>query len=127
MSSIYAMQRANGDWFALDDHGGFRVPLFRSSRDGMLARVRTSGMLLFKPVVLDEHALNNLVPADGVGQVRFWLVDNPFTDLSRGQFIDHSQLALLAHAGVQHPQVSRAPDEKTWSSLSVRVVGGRVH
>ena len=26
MSDIYVMQRANGDVFALDDHGCFRMP-----------------------------------------------------------------------------------------------------
>ena len=38
MSDIYVMQRANGDVFALDDHGRFRVPLFNTSSDGFLAR-----------------------------------------------------------------------------------------
>jgi hypothetical protein len=49
MSDIYVMQRANGDVFALDDHGRFRVPLFNSSSDASLARLRNFGMLLFKP------------------------------------------------------------------------------
>jgi hypothetical protein len=31
MSDIYVMQRANGDVFALEDHGRFRVPLFNST------------------------------------------------------------------------------------------------
>jgi len=38
MSSLYAMRRANGDWFALDDSGRFRVPVFSSQRGGMLTR-----------------------------------------------------------------------------------------
>jgi hypothetical protein len=46
MSDVYVMQRANGDVFALDDHGRFRVPLFNSSRDAFLARLRNFGMLL---------------------------------------------------------------------------------
>ncbi len=105
MNSIYAMQRANGDWFALDDHGRFRVPLFRSSRDGMMARSRHWGMHLFKPVSLDERALKQLTsPADDVREVSFWMVDNPFTNLNRGRRIDYSQLARLVHDGAQHPQ-----------------------
>jgi len=104
MSSLYGMRRANGDWFALDDHGRFRVPVFRSSRDGMLARVSNLGMLLFKPVALDGRALGELVPVNGGGEVYFWLVDNPFTGLSRGQTIDHAQLALLVHDAAQHAQ-----------------------
>ena len=95
MSSLYAMQRANGDWFALDDHGRFRVPVFSSSRDGMLARGRHWGMQLFKPVALDGRALKELVPADGVTGTDFWLVDKPFTNLKRGRLIDRAQLSLL--------------------------------
>jgi len=34
---MYAMQRANGDWFALDQREGFRVPIFSSSREAMQA------------------------------------------------------------------------------------------
>ena len=36
MSNIYVMQRANGDVFAVDDHGRFGVPLFNSSSDAFL-------------------------------------------------------------------------------------------
>lgn len=95
MSSLFAMRRANGDWFALDDRGRFRVPLFRSHWGGMLARVSHLGMLLFKPVALDVRALDELVPADGVGETNFWLVDDPFTSLKRGRLIDRAQLSLL--------------------------------
>jgi len=95
MSSIYAMQRANGDWFALDDHGRFRMPLFSSIRDAMRARASYWGMLLFKPVALDGRSLKELVPSDGVSDTDFWLVDNPFTNLNRGRSIDRAQLSLL--------------------------------
>ena len=95
MSSLYAMQRANGDWFAIDDRGRFRVPVFSSQWDGMLSRVNNWGMRLFKPVALDVRALGELVPADGEGETDFWLVDNPFTNLNRGRLIDRAQLSLL--------------------------------
>ena len=95
MGSLFAMRRANGDWFALDDRGRFRVPLFDSHRGGMLARARNSGMLLFSPTALDARSLGELVPADGVSDTDFWLVDGPYTDLNRGRFIDHAQLSLL--------------------------------
>jgi hypothetical protein len=89
------MQRANGDWFALDDRGRFRVPVFSSRRDGMPSRVNNWGMRLFKPVPLDARALRELVPADGAGETDFWLVDDPFTSLNRGRSIDLAQLSLL--------------------------------
>ena len=95
MDSLYAMRRANGDWFALDDRGRFRVPLFSSRRDGMLARISHWGMGLFKPVALDGRALEELVAPDGAGGTDFWLVDNPFTSLSRGRSIDRARLSHL--------------------------------
>jgi hypothetical protein len=96
MSSLFAMRRANGDWFALDDRGRFRVPVFSSRRSGMMARVNHWGMRLFKPTALDEAALGELVAPDGAGDTDFWLVDSPFTSLSRGRLIDRAQLSLLA-------------------------------
>jgi len=97
MSDLYAMRRANGDWFALDDYGRMRVPVFRSSRDGMSARADHWGMLLFKPVALDDRALGELVAPDDDSDVYFWLVDKPFTNLTRGRAIDHAQLAAFVH------------------------------
>lgn len=95
MSSLYAMRRANGDWFALDESGRLRVPVFSSRRGGMLARVSHWGMQLFKPVALDGRALEEMVPADGVGETEFLLVDEPFISLKRGRLIDRAQLSLL--------------------------------
>ncbi len=100
MSSLFAMQRANGDWFALDEPGRLRVPVFRSRWDGMMARASHWGMQLFKPVALDVRSLDGFVAPNGGGAVYFWLVDNPFTDLDRGRSIEPAQLALL----VQHAE-----------------------
>src|SRR5215210_6344512 len=95
MSSLFAMRRANGDWFALDERGRFRVPLFSSRQGGLMARVSNWGLRLFKPVPLDRRTLGELVPADGVSETDFWLVDDPFTSLNRGRSIDRAQLSLL--------------------------------
>ncbi len=95
MSGLFAMQRANGDWFALDDGGRFRVPLFSSQQGGLMARVSNLGMRLFKPVALPGRALGELAPPDGVSETDFWLVDDPFTNLNRGRFIDRAQLSLM--------------------------------
>jgi hypothetical protein len=95
MSLMFAMQRANGDWFAVKDNGRLRVPVFRSSREAMEARARNSGMMLFKPVGLDEVALTDLAPTKTEGGAGFWLVDNPSMNLSQGQPLEHAQLALL--------------------------------
>ena len=90
MSSVYAMQRANGDWFALEDRGRFRVPVFRSSREAMQARASHSGMLLFRPVALDKRVLKDLTPADGERAAYFWLVDGSATNLNHGCLIEHA-------------------------------------
>jgi len=52
------MRRANGDWFALDDDGKPRVPLFHSSHDAFMARLRNFEMLLFSPIALDDQLLS---------------------------------------------------------------------
>jgi len=94
MTQLWAMQRANGDWFALDDHGDFRVPVFQSSGDAMQARAFNVEMLVFGPVTLDEVALKDLGRLNGSSH--FWLVDDANTNLKRGHRIDHAQLAALA-------------------------------
>jgi hypothetical protein len=107
MSDVYAMQRANGDWFALDDHGRFRVPLFHSSHDAMIARLRNFGMLLFKPVALDARLLKEIVPVGGARDVDFWLVNDPLVSLNRGHLVEHAQLELLMHSRIELQIVAR--------------------
>jgi len=103
MSSMYAMRRANGDWFAFGEYGDLRVPVFRSSRQAMQAREHNWGMLLFKPVIFDERALNGLAPTGGETGVHFWLADGSSTKLGHGQLIDHAQLDLLMHEPTEQP------------------------
>jgi hypothetical protein len=92
---IYAMRRANGDWFALEDRGRLRVPLFHSTHDAMMARLRNFGMLLFKPVPLDARLLKEIVPLGGESDVDLCMVNDPFASLSRGSPVERAQLALL--------------------------------
>lgn len=105
MKQIYAMQRANGDWFALDHQGGFGVPIFRSSRDAMVARSRNLGMRLFKPVALNARSLKELVPVGDASDVEFWLVNDPLTSLSRGRPVKHEELATLIGDPLELPTV----------------------
>ena len=95
MSDIFAMQRANGDWFALDHHGGLRVPLFHSIHDAMMARLRNFGLLLFQPVVVDALFLKEIVPLPGEDEVDFCMIDDPFASLIRGATVGRRELALL--------------------------------
>jgi len=98
MKTLFAMQRANGDWFALDDQGSFRVPIFHSSGAAMLARSRDTGMECFRPVVLDAAAFKNLTTTDE-GKACFWLVSDPLLKLSRGRRLDHQQLEQFMRNG----------------------------
>lgn len=98
MKTLFAMRRANGDWFALDDQGSFRVPLFHTSSDAMVARSRETGMECFKPVVLDAAAFKNLTTTDE-GKASFWLVADPLMKLSRGRPFDSKQLEQFMRNG----------------------------
>ena len=92
---MFAMQRANGDWFAFTDSGRLRMPVFSTSRDAMHARMNNAGMMLFKPVALDEHAISEIMSDDDKSDVYFWLVDNSSINVSRGHTIERTELALL--------------------------------
>ena len=106
MTTLFAMRRANGDWFALDDKGSFRVPVFRSSGEAMLARSRETGMECFRPVALDTAALANLTTTDE-GKACFWLVSDPLRNLSRGQPLDRKGLEQLMKNGQGHAAESK--------------------
>ena len=98
MKTLFAMRRANGDWFALDDQGNFRVPVFHSKGEAMLARSRDSGMECFRPVMLDAAAFKNLTTTDE-GKASFWLVTDPLMNLSRGRAFDRGQLEQFMRNG----------------------------
>src|ERR1044072_5112216 len=101
MKTLFAMRRANGDWFALDDQGSYRVPVFQSSGAAMTARSRESGMECFRPVALDTIALRNLVTTDE-GKAGFWLIADPLVKLSRGRALERQQLEqFMANGNVE--------------------------
>lgn len=106
MSDIFALQRANGDWFALDHHGGLRVPLFHSIHDAMMARLHNFGLLLFKPVLVDALFLKKIAPLPGEDAVDFCIVDDPFVSLNSGSTVGRRDLALLIrpdeHERIEH-------------------------
>ena len=119
MSDIFVMQRANGDVFALDDHGRFRVPLFNSSSDAFLARSRNFGMLLFKPVQLDATLLKQLVSEGGAAELDFWLVSDPSINLKRGRLVQPAQLASLMGSSIKVKTISGNATSDETPSLSI--------
>ncbi len=99
MSAIYAMQRANGDVFAVDHNGGFCVPLFHSSGDAMIARSQNTDMLLFKPTAVDDRLLREIAPQTGRSDVALLLVKDPLRNFKHGRLIEHAELLLLLRNG----------------------------
>ena len=73
------------------------MPVFSSSRDAMQARMNNAGMMLFKPVALDEPSINDIMSDDDKSDVYFWLVDSSSVNVSRGHTIERTELALLIH------------------------------
>jgi hypothetical protein len=126
-NEIYAMRRANGDWFALEGHGRLRVPLFHSSHDAMMARLRNFGMLLFKPVKLDARLLKQIVPIGSGSYADFRMVNDPFSSLDRGNPVERAELDLIMTNPVERstvpgngndfhdPGVSAPPQSEWWN------------
>ena len=98
MSNLYAMRRANGDWFTFEDDGKLLLPVFHSAHDAFMARLRSVEMLVFAPIALDLPLLNEV--ADGRSQIDFCLVDNPFASLNRGRTLSHAQVRSLINTVV---------------------------
>lgn len=94
MKDIYALRRANGDWFSLDDHGRFRVPIFPNRGDAMIARARNFEMLLFNPVALSTSLLKQLVPPAG-GEFDFCMVNDPLVSPHKGRVLGLADLEAL--------------------------------
>ena len=94
MKTLYAMRRANGDWFAVADKGDLRMPIFKSSGAAMEARLRDSGMECFRPVTFDGCALEELRRTDG-HTASFLLISDPSRHLKHGLRLGFTELAPL--------------------------------
>lgn len=94
MSYFYAMQRANGKWFTVRDNDSVRVPVFLSSSEAMQARTRTRGMMFYKPVIFDAHALKALAAIKEI-TICYWLVSNAKRELRHGQPLTSEEMAKL--------------------------------
>ncbi len=90
MGDLYAMQRANGDWFAFDDHGLFRMPIFHSPSAAMISRSRHSELECFRPKAFDQRVLEDLRTSEGKVP-SFWIIDDPSLDLKRSRRMDFDQ------------------------------------
>jgi hypothetical protein len=94
MNTFYAMRRANGDWFAVDDNGQTRMPIFRSSNAAMIARSRDSGMECFRPVAFDALALDELRKTES-DSGSFLMVADPSRKVKHGLRLGSTELLAL--------------------------------
>lgn len=101
MTTMYAMQRANGDWFALNENGKLCVPVFSSTSDAMQARSQNFEMLHFKPIELDKRAIDDLGSEKTEDAASFLVISDPTLNLGRGRSIDYAQLTRLSQNGRQ--------------------------
>ena len=95
MGDIYAMRRANGDWFAHEVNGRLHLPLFHTVHDAFMSRLRNFGMQVFQPVTFDARMLEQLDSNGGGVNVDFYMIEDPFVNLRRGQLLGRAQLASL--------------------------------
>ena len=93
MSSLYAMRRANGDWFSFEDDGKLFVPVFQTTHDAFMARLRTVEMLVFSPTALTAQLLNQIL--DEQTALQFCMISNPFASLKRGVSLQQAQVLSL--------------------------------
>ena len=93
MSNLYAMRHPNGDWFALEEEDRLLVPVFHSSHDAFMARLRSVEMQLFSPIALDATLLEEIVARPS--EVDFCMVNNPFAGLKQGNPILHAEVLSL--------------------------------
>jgi hypothetical protein len=94
MKTLYAMRRANGDWYAVADNGDLRVPIFQSTADVTTARLRDSGMLCFRPVLFNVPAFEELKRTDG-NTASFLMIADPSRHLKHGLRLGFTDLAAL--------------------------------
>ena len=95
MGDVYALRRANGDWFAHEVNGRLHLPLFHTVHDAFMSRLRNFEMLLFQPVIFNARMLEQLDSKGGRDNVDFCMIDDPFVSLKRGQLLAREQLASL--------------------------------
>ena len=102
MSNLYAMRRANGDWFSFEDDGKLFVPVFHTPHDAFMARLRTVEMLVYSPTELTAQFLDEIAGQDTASQ--FCIITNPFASLKRGVSLPRAQVLSLLTTEVTAPR-----------------------
>jgi len=95
MGDIYAMQRANGDWFTHMVNGRLHLPLFHSEHDAFMSRLQNFEMFLYKPVNFDDRMLKRFDAKRAKTNIDFCLIEDPFAGLKHGHVVERMNLSLM--------------------------------
>jgi len=93
--SLYGMQRANGDWFAIREPSRFRVPLFSNVDEAKAARAFNVELLVFSAALFDQRALKQVGQLEQDRAVYFWLVDESSRNMRRGVALERDEVELM--------------------------------
>ena len=96
--SLYGMQRANGDWFAIREPLRFRVPLFPNVNEAKAARAFNVELLVFSPALFDERALKQVGQLEENRAVYFWLVDGASRNMRRGVALERDEIQRMLYS-----------------------------
>jgi hypothetical protein len=93
--TLFGMQRANGDWFAIKEPSRFRVPLFTSVDEARATRAFNVDLLVCRAVLFDERALKQVAELETNRTFYFWLVDEYSRNMRRGVALERDQVELM--------------------------------
>ncbi len=100
MSEImYAMQRANGEWFTTQIEGRDCLPVFRSFSAAQRVHARVADLMVFLAQPLDSATMAQVSKAKG--QIGYWLVDefDPTAELTPGRWLSAEELVVIGEDG----------------------------
>ena len=99
--SLYGMQRANGDWFAIREPSRFRVPLFSSVDEARASRAFNVELLVFSAALFDARGLKQVGQLEEGRAVYFWLVEESSRNMRRGIALEREEVERMVNdAGV---------------------------
>lgn len=96
---MYAMQRANGEWFTTEIEGRLCLPVFRNFTAAQRVHARIADLMVYLPQPLDSVTLETLKRSRN--DIGFWLVDefDPNAELTPGHWLTESELVVIGEDG----------------------------
>jgi hypothetical protein len=106
MTKVYAMQRANGELFAIAPN---RIAVWANNENLARSRARNPELDLFRPVLVEGRVAEKINKITGGKHI--WLVE-PITsnsDLKEGRWIDWTELDKIKQQQPPEPPPSDEP------------------